>query len=283
MVHVELGTVQETALIPLWARAAESRRRRPIARDPAAVQAVERLDYGFDRFRHAHVTRIACVVRNVVIDDWVRAFLARHPDGAVIEVGVGLDTRSERLDNGQARWVEVDLPDVISLRGELFGQHERRIPVPVSVLEAGWATRARDAAGERPTLVLTEGMLIYLDEAEAFAVLRDVRDAFGGAELIFDTAGDFLVRHQRWNDSMRHVEAMYRWAVPNPARGRGLVDGIDVVESISTVQAAAAMRGRVTPAVRAVATALCRLAPRVAGSYVLHRANIASPAAATDS
>lgn len=44
------------------------------------------------------------MLRTVLFDRWVADFLAAHPDGTVVEIGTGLNTRYERLDNGRGRW-----------------------------------------------------------------------------------------------------------------------------------------------------------------------------------
>ncbi|MFG6301111.1 MULTISPECIES: hypothetical protein [Streptomyces] len=45
-----LGTVQETLLIPLYARAVENRKELPMLRDARAAEIVAALDYDFARF-----------------------------------------------------------------------------------------------------------------------------------------------------------------------------------------------------------------------------------------
>jgi O-methyltransferase involved in polyketide biosynthesis len=40
------------------------------------------------------------VLRTVLLDAWVRTFLARNPAGTVVEIGTGLNSRFERVDNG---------------------------------------------------------------------------------------------------------------------------------------------------------------------------------------
>jgi O-methyltransferase involved in polyketide biosynthesis len=37
----------------------------------------------------------------------VQAWLTQHPTGTIIEIGCGLNTQFERLDNGQAQWFEL--------------------------------------------------------------------------------------------------------------------------------------------------------------------------------
>jgi hypothetical protein len=100
---IQLGRVQETALVPLYARALESRRRRPILEDPKAVEIVDSIDWDFRRFGQRRRV-VGCTLRSAMFDVWVREFLRRHPKGTVVEIGAGLNTRFERLDNGTVHW-----------------------------------------------------------------------------------------------------------------------------------------------------------------------------------
>jgi O-methyltransferase involved in polyketide biosynthesis len=85
---VQLGQVQETALVPLYARALETGRKRPLLVDPKAVEIVGSIDWDFQRI--AQPRRMAgCVLRGALFDVWVREFLQRHPDGTVVESGPG--------------------------------------------------------------------------------------------------------------------------------------------------------------------------------------------------
>ncbi|MFF3249833.1 class I SAM-dependent methyltransferase [Actinacidiphila glaucinigra] len=152
--RVELGRVQETLLIPLRARAAETRRRRPLTRDPRSVEVADALDRDLTRVG-GRLRLLGPVFRGVVLDEWVREFLEEHPSGTVVEIGVGLNTRYERLDNGAVTWVEIDLPDVIALRRELFAEHDRRRMVAGSATEPDWAAAvaaapARTSSSPRP-------------------------------------------------------------------------------------------------------------------------------------
>lgn len=38
----------------------------------------------------------------------------------MIEIGTGLNTRFESVDNGVVRWLDLDLPDTIELRRQFF-------------------------------------------------------------------------------------------------------------------------------------------------------------------
>lgn len=62
-------------------------------------------------------------------------FLATHHTGTVVEIGTGLNTRHERVDNGQAHWFDLDLHDVIELRRAFFVNTPRRTMIAASVTD----------------------------------------------------------------------------------------------------------------------------------------------------
>jgi O-methyltransferase involved in polyketide biosynthesis len=128
--QARLGAVQETLFIPLAARAREARRKRPVLRDPKAVEMVRSIDYDTAKYRPGMGGRFT-VLRTAIIDFWVRSFLAAHPAATVVEIGTGLNTRFERVDNGQVHWFDLDLPDTIELRRTFFadtGHGHHRVP-----------------------------------------------------------------------------------------------------------------------------------------------------------
>ena len=151
-VKVQLGTVQQTLFIPLAARARETRKKRPVLRDPKAVEIVESVD--FDTAKYGRDWGGAStVLRTAIFDWWVGAFLAEHPAGTVVEIGTGLNTRFDRVDNGQVHWIDLDLPDTIELRRKFFADSGRRRMVAASVLDEDWLPAVHD----RPGAVLLRG------------------------------------------------------------------------------------------------------------------------------
>ncbi|RZB14166.1 hypothetical protein StrepF001_39995 [Streptomyces sp. F001] len=65
-------------------------------------------------------------------------FLTEHPDGTVVEIGTGLNTRYERVGTGRARWFDLDLPDAIDLRRTFFTDTARRTMI-AAVTDEAWA------------------------------------------------------------------------------------------------------------------------------------------------
>jgi O-methyltransferase involved in polyketide biosynthesis len=215
--HVELGPVQETLLIPLLGRAEETRKKKGLLRDPKAVEIVEALDYDFSKWRGIR-SLVGASIRTRMFDEEVRAFLRAHPAGTVIEIGAGLNTRYERLDNGQAHWLELDLPDSMALRRRFFQDTERRSMLAASALDTDW--HARVAALPAPYCFVAEAVLIYLDDAQVEAAVRALATRFPGASFLTDTTSSAMVEGQHKHDAMKTMpkDAWFRWKCDDPKR-----------------------------------------------------------------
>ncbi|MBU6530357.1 class I SAM-dependent methyltransferase [Streptomyces sp. NPDC057245] len=224
-----LGTVQETLLIPLYARAVENRKEFPLLRDARAEEIVAAIDYDFERF-DGLPSLTGSLLRTVLFDRWVADFLATHPGGTVVEIGTGLNTRYERLDNGRARWFELDLPDVVDLRGSFFEDTPRRTTLAASVTDDAWAAEVASGAGG-PFLFVAEAVLPYLDEADVRRVFDLLSERFRGSLLALDTAGDGFFDTQEEHDALSKVAARMRWYCPDPAALTAWRPGIGVLAS----------------------------------------------------
>jgi O-methyltransferase involved in polyketide biosynthesis len=209
----ELGEVQETLLIPLYGRAVETRKRRPLLSDPRAVEIVESLDYDFRKFDRTR-SLFGSVLRTVMFDEWVRAFIDRHPSGTVIEIGAGLNTRFERLDNRRIHWIDIDLPDAAALRTRYFGDTARRITIGASVLDSSWIDVAKRRPG--PYLLVAEAVFMYLAEADVRRALSAAGSRFPGSRIAFDTGNQQMIDYQRRHDVMSKMAARMQWACDHP-------------------------------------------------------------------
>ncbi|WP_254711941.1 class I SAM-dependent methyltransferase [Streptomyces sp. TRM64462] len=213
--RLDLGTVQETLLIPLYGRAVENRKEEAALRDPRAEEIAASLPYDFTRFENLP-SLIGTVLRTALFDRWVGDFLEEHPSGTVVELGTGLNTRFERVDNGRAHWFDLDLPDVIALRRTFFRDEPRRRMIAASVTDDSWTADVA-AAAHGPYFFSAEAVLPFLDETGVRHVVDLISTRFPGSLLALDTAGPAIVRAQDTHDGLSKVEARMRWECPDPA------------------------------------------------------------------
>ena len=188
----KLSGVAETLLIPLWARAEETKRSDALIRDDFAVRLVEQIDYDFAKFARAKHSQTGVAVRSYILDHETKAFIEKQPDAVCINLACGLDTRFYRIDNGQIDWYNLDLPDVMELRQNLLAEEGARIHnLAASVVESGWLEKVEHEG--RPVRILLEGAAMYISEQETPSLFAMLAAAFADAPMIIDIIPPFLI------------------------------------------------------------------------------------------
>jgi O-methyltransferase involved in polyketide biosynthesis len=261
----QLGTIQETLLIPLYARARDATSRRPILNDTHAGDLIERLDYDFAQFGGPSLT--GSVLRSAILDAWVRRFLAEHPRATVVELGTGLNTRFDRVDNGLVRWFDVDLPDTIKLRRCFFTDQQRRTMVVGSVLQSDWFDTIESATAG-PYLFICEAVFPYLVEEQVRAALAELAQKFEGSLIAFDTVGAAMVQNQHRNGSMHAVAARMQWICEEPRLIEGWGHQLLEIRTFATPQADVAADWPLR--YRYGIPLLARIMPTIVNSYKLN-------------
>lgn len=243
-VRAQLGKVQETLLIPLYARAIETAKPDGMLRDPRAVEMVDAIDYDFSPFEQIG-SLAGATLRTLVFDEWVRRFLDQSPGGTVVEIGTGLNTRFERVDNGRVRWFDLDLPDAIDLRRAFFTDDERRRMLAASVTDAAWTVAVLDAPA--PYFLVAEAVLAFLDVSEVQRVFDLLAEHFPGSVLAVDTVGGPMVEAQDSTDVLGTVAARMRWRCDDPYAPEKWRPSITLVQSIDFSTLPTAVWARLSP------------------------------------
>jgi O-methyltransferase involved in polyketide biosynthesis len=222
--------VAETLLIPLYCRALESKRADALMRDESAIRLVEQIEYDFTRIQLAGHDRVALILRVQQFDGQARHFLECNPDGVVVHIGCGLDTRFERVDNGQVRWYDLDLPEVIELRRKLLGETQKQAQgrahvLATSVFETGWLEEIQLQAGGR-VLFLAEGVFPYFEEERLKSLFLRLMEKFPGAELVCDAHTPFVLWMDNLSLAFAKMRARLNWGLKHPedveAWGQGI-------------------------------------------------------------
>lgn len=272
---VDLGPIQTTLLIPLLDRAMEAKRKRPLLKDEKAVEIVSALDYDFDKWKKLSSGRSAACIRTRLFDGLVEAFLEQHPCGTVVEIGAGLNTRYERLDNGHAQWLEIDLPDSMQLRRKFFEDTPRRKMVAASVVDKDWHEQVRALPG--PYCFVSEAVIIYLDNDVVQGIVRDLAQAFPGSWFLTDTTSTKTVESQHKHEVMRTLskESWFRWRCTDPRELEAW--GAKLERSITFADAPPAIRSGFPTKWRVLMGILPWLVRRMVDGYRINHYTLSAP------
>src|SRR5262249_17154930 len=130
--------------------------------------------------------------RAATFDLLTTRYLADHPDATILHVGCGMDSRVFRVNPpASVQWFDVDYPDVIDLRRQLFPQRAAYHLIGAPLEDLRWLD---EVPRDRPVLLIAEGVLMYLSEAEVKALLKAVVAHFPGGQMIFDVVHPMIVK-----------------------------------------------------------------------------------------
>jgi O-methyltransferase involved in polyketide biosynthesis len=213
MVNPKLQGVARTLLVPLTCRALESVRPDAILQDPQAVELFHA--FGSNRSLLMGMSshdQFFVAMRARQFDRFARSYLDRNPGGLVVDIGCGLDTRFDRLDNGQMTWLGLDLPEVIELRHRYLPDTERCQTLACSMFDLTWLEVV--AQMNKLVIFLAEGVFSYFTEAEVKGVVTALAERFSGAELVFDALSPLMAGiHNHTSTILKETGARVNWAV----------------------------------------------------------------------
>jgi len=183
----QLTPVEQTAFLTVYARALDSRWRRPILGDRLADEVVGRIDYDFAGLGVQASVVCQSALRAKMLDDRVRDFVHKHHDAVVVDLGAGLDSGFYRVDPPPSvDWYSVDLPGILALRDEVLPTNPHSHSVRVSLAEKHWP---ETIPGDRPTMLIADGLFAFLPEQVIVAIFRRITEHFSTGEFAFNDYG----------------------------------------------------------------------------------------------
>lgn len=210
---ITLSGVPETMLQTVYARARESRGR-GVIRDAKAEELVEKLDYDFSLAEKDTAMRSGVIARTIVLDRLTTAYLAGHPGAVVVNIACGLDTRCYRM-TGYRHWYNLDLPETMAVREKLLPESGAVTQIAMSAMD-DWGSRIEET--DAPVLIIIEGLIMYLTEADVQRIFAVIAGRFDAATVLVETMNPMVVKRFK-EKSIEGSNAKFTWGVKD---GRAL-------------------------------------------------------------
>jgi methyltransferase (TIGR00027 family) len=213
-----IRNVSDTALWVAIYRAMESERPDAIFHDPYARRlGGERGQAIVDAMPRGKMMSWPMVVRTAVMDEIILRCV-QHGAATVLNLAAGLDTRPYRLAlPASLRWLHVDLPDMVDyFRSRMSGETPRcELEFIAADLRDADARREvfTNAARFGPVLVVTEGLLIYLEPSDVADLARDLHDIARAKWWLSDLASPMLLKYleRQWQPMLKEGNAPFRF------------------------------------------------------------------------
>lgn len=184
-VSIEKGSVQETLMLPLFGRYKANKRYPRLFKDTTAKTIIDRIDYDIEQADMGKGPQLVYGMRQDITERMARRFLNEHPDALVINIGCGLDTIFDHIDNGRCRFANVDFPEVIEFRTRLFEHRDRTVNIGMDANDHNWMDFVGYNEGDS-VFIMSCGVLFYFQREDVQRLIDAIGRRFPGAVMCFD-------------------------------------------------------------------------------------------------
>lgn len=194
---IEKNTVQETLIIPLYARKLCSELFPELYKDEAAVRLLKALDYDFSNLEKQSEKAmyvfgaLEVAMRQKDMASEIEAYLKAHPRAAVVNLGCGLDQTGRNCDNGSCKIYNIDFPSVIAVRNELLTLGEREVNLAFDLNDCRWFDEIDATEG---AIFFAAGVFYYFQKEAAKNLITAMAKRFPGGRLVFDSCGKLALK-----------------------------------------------------------------------------------------
>lgn len=195
-----IRNISDTARWVAVYRARETERKDAVFRDPFARRlAGKRGEQIAASMSFAEKNSWPFVARTWLIDQ-VTLNQVRLGTDMVVNLAAGLDTRPYRMNLPESlRWIEIDLPEILAYKEDVL-RHEtpicqvERIRLDLSDVRARRELFLELGRRANRALVISEGLLVYLDENEVTSLVQDLATSQGFQHWVFDLSSPALLK-----------------------------------------------------------------------------------------
>jgi methyltransferase (TIGR00027 family) len=196
--------ISTTAYLIAMYRAMETERSDALFKDPfarrlagtegaMAIEVLGNLQQGMN----------AVTMRTCEFDASIERLVHSAHVDTVLNLAAGMDTRPYRLYlPADLRWIEVDLPEILTYKTEVLQDEQpvcrlRRIPLDLTNVPQRRKLFEELGLRTQHTLVVAEGLLMYLSEAQVGALASDLHEQEGFRWWLSDLSAPYLRQKSR--------------------------------------------------------------------------------------
>jgi methyltransferase (TIGR00027 family) len=216
-----IENISDTARWVAVYRAMETARPDAIFRDPFADRlAGERGRQILDAMPRGRAFAWPMIVRTKVFDEVILDAIQNQGTDLVVNLAAGLDARPWRLPLPPSlHWVDVDLPGILNyktgmLKDEPTACRYEAVTADLRDVEARRELFSRLGASSSQALVLSEGLLVYLQPEQVAALATDLHGPPSFQEWMIDLASPQLLKRikRMWGKNVEGGGAPFQFA-----------------------------------------------------------------------
>ncbi|MDN5214041.1 class I SAM-dependent methyltransferase [Fulvivirgaceae bacterium BMA12] len=191
--NIDINDISETAFLTLQCHAIDAQSATPILNDRSSVNTLNVLKDYFSESKSAlhkklfqNKVRPSLVTYTVLrarkYDRYITKFMEKYPDAAIVNIGCGLDHRFERVNNGSISFFDLDLPDIMNIKKQLFQEQANYNQISQSVFDLDWIEKIE----AEHVMLVAEGVFMYCDERDVKRLFMALQEKLNNPEIVFE-------------------------------------------------------------------------------------------------
>ena len=191
--NININDVSETAFLTLQCHAIDALSSAPILNDKSAVETLNVLKAyfltsGSELHKNIFQNKVNknlvthTVIRAKKYDEYILKFIDQHPHATVVNIGCGLDNRYERINNRSIHFFDIDLPDIMNIKKQIFHEEANYHQISQSVFDLEWI----DKIDTEHVILVAEGVFMYCNEQDVKRLFITLQEKLKKPEIVFE-------------------------------------------------------------------------------------------------
>lgn len=229
--YTNLTGIAETLLITTRVRAYETTRPDALLVDPWAVKIIEQLELtASNKDKLSSGTSIGSIMRTLMFDEKINAFIQQHSDAVIVNLGCGLDARYQRLCPSSITWFDLDIAESLNVRKQFFEEAANYQMLEKSMFDASWMDQIPK---DKPIMIFFEGVAMYFPEEWLKPLIQKIFQQFPQADIMFDVISKLIAKNSHKHPDVKKYNVSFKWGIHSATELMKWADGICVISEES--------------------------------------------------
>lgn len=201
-------------LIPVIVRAIETGKPDPVLKDETSSEIIKGLDCDLTSLISSinEMRRAAIIASSLCFENIIRNFIRRYPDATLVNLGCGLDTTYERINNSSIHWYDLDSDYVMEIRKLFLSETSNRKFLTSSFIEGKWF---KEIIRKDHIMFVANGVFYRYDYEAIKRFFKKLTSFFPLSELTFDVFSTAGVKFVSRLTGKTADDSAVKWGIRN--------------------------------------------------------------------
>ena len=196
-----MNEVNKTLFIPLYGKSQVSKKD-IILNDPTAEKIWEAESFPIHGKSKSKWLAYNMAMRARVFDDWTEALLRVNNDALVLHIGCGLDSRCLRVKEPYLNWIDVDFPEVLSLRKKYYEVNDT---YHMMAIDASKTEEIEKLPDSDTAIAVLEGISMYLTNEQVSRLFQTLERKYACLHILMDVYTEFGAKASKYKNPVNDV------------------------------------------------------------------------------